>query len=154
MKHPRCVNRTCIPWSTICPTDTRFFVIVRHGSGELLRHFRSEAKCHLLLRLLLVAPVFLGLRTTLYGSSYGLTLWCQRTTVLPILVWSSSSSLLLFSSRRLPPFRLFWILRRSAIATGFLVPFIRIQIQFSPNRCASSNTRSPCGLSCHNTSIP
>ena len=28
MKHPRCVNRTCIPWSTICPTDTRFFVIV------------------------------------------------------------------------------------------------------------------------------
>ena len=28
MKHPRCVNRTCIPWSTIYPTDTRFFMIV------------------------------------------------------------------------------------------------------------------------------
>ena len=28
MKHPRCVNRTSIPWSTICPTDTKFFVIV------------------------------------------------------------------------------------------------------------------------------
>ena len=28
MKHPRCVNRTYIPWSTICPTDTIFFVIV------------------------------------------------------------------------------------------------------------------------------
>ena len=26
MKQPRCVSRTCIPWSTICPTDTRFFV--------------------------------------------------------------------------------------------------------------------------------
>ena len=29
MKHPRCVNQTYIPWSTICPTDTKFFVIVR-----------------------------------------------------------------------------------------------------------------------------
>ena len=28
MKHPRCVNRTSIPWSTICPTNTRFFVVV------------------------------------------------------------------------------------------------------------------------------
>ena len=28
MKHLRCVNRTSIPWSMICPTETRFFVIV------------------------------------------------------------------------------------------------------------------------------
>ena len=28
MKHPRCVNRTSIPRSTICPTETKFFVIV------------------------------------------------------------------------------------------------------------------------------
>ena len=28
MKHSRCVNRTCIHWSTIYLTDVRFFVIV------------------------------------------------------------------------------------------------------------------------------
>ena len=28
MKHPRYVNRTCIPWSTIWPLDARFLVII------------------------------------------------------------------------------------------------------------------------------
>ena len=28
MKHLRCINRTCIPWSTIFSNDTRLFVIV------------------------------------------------------------------------------------------------------------------------------
>ena len=35
MKHPRWVNQTCIPWSTICPTDTKFLVIV--GTCKTLR---------------------------------------------------------------------------------------------------------------------
>ena len=73
------------------------------------------------------------------------------------LGWSSSLNLPRVSSRRLAPFRLFWILailRRSATTTNFLVRFARIRIRFSPNRHASSSTRSPCGPSCHNTSIP
>ena len=131
MKHPRCVNRTSIPWSMICPTDTKFFVIVGTCSTfmsfpfcttwlrELLRHSRSDAECRLQLRLLPVASVFPGTRTTPYGSSYDLTRRSQRTTPRPISGWFASLSLLCVSSRRQTLFRLSRILRRSAIAADF-----------------------------------
>ena len=94
------------------------------------------------------------MRTTLYGLSYGLTLRSQHTTLSPISGWCPSSSSLRILSQRLPPFRLFWILRRSATTADFLVWSARIQIRFSLNRCASANTLSPCSPSCHNTNIP
>ena len=108
------------------------------------------------MRLLPVASVFLGTRTTPYGSSCDLTRRSRRTTPRTTSGWFASLSSLRVSSRRLTLFRLFWILRRSANATDFLCRFVRnrIQTRFSLNRHASSSTRSPCGLSCHSTSIP
>ena len=41
MKYKRCVNWSCIPWSMICPTDTRFFVIVGTFMLEMGQQIRS-----------------------------------------------------------------------------------------------------------------
>ena len=68
MKHPRCVNRTCIPWSMTCPTDTRFFVIV--GTCNKFKSF----------------PLCL---TRLRGTS--LTCSIRRILVLPLLNTSTNS---------------------------------------------------------------
>ena len=55
MKHPRWMNWTCIPWSTIFPTNTKFLVIVetcrtflsgRHGSAERFWCLRWDEGCH------------------------------------------------------------------------------------------------------------
>ena len=107
------------------------------------------------MRLLPVASVSQDMRTTPCGTSCGLTCRTQRTTPRPILGWSSSSSSFRVSSRKLTLFQLFRMLRRTAIHTDFPCQFVwnQIRIRFSPNRRASSRTRSPCGLSCHSTII-
>ena len=103
-----------------------------------------------------IASVSQGMRTNPCATSCGLMRWSRRTTPRSISGWSSSSSLLHVSSRRLTLFQLFRILQRGMIAADFLCRHFRNRIRnrFSLNRRASSNTRSPCGLYCHSTSIP
>ena len=54
MKHLRCVNRTYIPWLTICLTDTKFFVIV--GTCSM---FMSFPFCPTWLMLFVMVPELL-----------------------------------------------------------------------------------------------
>ena len=65
-------------------------------------------------------------------------------------------SLLRVSSRRQTLFGLFRLFRRSAIIADFPYRYVRNRFRnrFYPNWRASSSTRSPRGLSCHNTSTP
>ena len=87
--------------------------------------------------------------------SCGLTCQSQLTTPRPISGWTSSSSSLRVSSRRLTLFRLFQTLRRSSIVVDFLCRFVQslIRIRSSLNRRTSSNTRSLYGPSGHSTNI-
>ena len=101
-----------------------------------------------------VVPVSPSTRTIPRDSSYGLTLWSRHTTPRYVSRCSPTSNWPCASLRRPGPIHI-WLLRsprRSATAADSRVWLCSIRIYLY--RHAFSNTRSPCGLSCHNTNIP
>ena len=134
MKHPRCVNRTCIFLSTICPTNTKFFVIV-----EMCRTFINfpfcptwfmgvsltcsmvwYVRCRHWFRRPPAVPASPNVRTTLRGSSCDSTPWNLRTTPRSASRCSLPSNWPCPSSQRLGPIRLLSSLLRSAIFDAYL----------------------------------
>ena len=124
---PEWVNRTCIPRSTIYPTDTKSLVIVgtcrkfisipfgRHGSRGRDWHARWDVRCRFQFRRPPIVLAFRDVSTILHGSSCDWTHRNPHTTPHLDSRCSPSSSLLCISSQRQGPFRLLLCLRRSAI---------------------------------------
>ena len=144
MKHPRCVNRICIPSWTIFPIDTRFFVFVGMCRTFINFLFFSEVvqgNCIDMLdsmfRRTLVFPVSPNTRTTPRGSSCDVTLQNQHTTPHLISRFLPSWNFLCALSQRSGPihFRLPRSPRHSAVVADSRVQFFRIRIRICPYRC-------------------
>ena len=147
------LNRTYMPWSTICPLETKFFAIVRTCNTFHINPFYLTWLSGTSPTTTFAILVFPSFRPIPHGLLYDLTFQNQWKRPL-LLLWSvlPSSYLLCASLRVWGSSRPNLLFRCSVIGEAYLHhPGC---ILLSPNPHASSNTHSLNGLSYHSTSIP